>query len=366
MKPQPFAVIALSAASLIGFSASAQTPGGPGDLSPHIDIGVDASTGQLAFGYTDIEADTPIVIDLFFEFFPGPGISNFPFTADQDIALRTATDDIAAGLGFSSFGQFGQSSPAIGMEVLALDPDFRASDGTIPLVDSPGDSLILNQPGQFLDVHPIYFVATDDPGYIGRVESTWRFVPLTSTGTFSASDTFDLIFVVGGDYDDDSRLTVVDIDTLSGAVRDGATGVEFDLSRDGSLDQEDRRVWVEELFATRFGDANLDGDVDVFQFDGGGDAQILTSNLGTASGAGWGDGDFSGDGDVDVFQFDGNGDAQLLTTNLGFSGSSVTAVASAVSATASSVAAGEASGTYDPTTGEIVLTIGSGVGVVGF
>jgi hypothetical protein len=33
----------------------------------------------------------------------------------------------------------------------------------------------------------------------------------------------------------------------------------------------------------------------------------------------WGNGDFNLDGDVDVFQFDGNGDAQLLSSNLGTS-----------------------------------------------
>lgn len=64
------------------------------------------------------------------------------------------------------------------------------------------------------------------------------------------------------------------------------------------------------------GDFNMDGDVDVFQFDGRGDAQILVSNLGVSSGAMFSEGDANSDGDVDVFQFDGRGDAQMLVSAL--------------------------------------------------
>ena len=83
----------------------------------------------------------------------------------------------------------------------------------------------------------------------------------------------------------------------------------------GSVHADETADW--ELEARLPGDANIDGDVDVWQFDGGGDAQILSSNLGTMTGATWSDGDFNGDGDVDVWQFDGHGDAQLLSSNLG-------------------------------------------------
>jgi hypothetical protein len=102
------------------------------------------------------------------------------------------------------------------------------------------------------------------------------------------------------------------------------------------------------------GDANLDGDVDVFQFDGNGDAQILTSNLGTPSGADWGDGDFNGDGDVDVFQFDGGGDAQLLTSNIGLTAD-----------VGADQGVGQAEALYNPATGELFFDVGAGVGVIG-
>ena len=102
------------------------------------------------------------------------------------------------------------------------------------------------------------------------------------------------------------------------------------------------------------GDANLDGDVDVWDFDGTGDAQILSENLGTMIGATWGMGDFNGDGDVDVWDLDGSGDAQILSENLGW-GTDV----------GQDAAAGTAEALYDPATGELSFDVGSGVAVVG-
>ena len=124
----------------------------------------------------------------------------------------------------------------------------------------------------------------------------------------------------------------------------------------------------------RLGDVNLDGDIDIFSLNGTGDAQILTSNLGLRSGAIWSQGDFNGDGDVDIFSLDGTGDAQLLTSNLGFTAAaslnasiSFAAIDAGEESDAAGPAAdsGTASGTYDPSTGDVVLNIGAGVGVVG-
>jgi len=102
------------------------------------------------------------------------------------------------------------------------------------------------------------------------------------------------------------------------------------------------------------GDANLDGDCDVIQLDGKGDAQILTSNLGATSGMGWEDGDFNFDGDVDVIQLDGKGDAQLLTSNLGASLD-----------VGHDVGAGVAECLYNEFTGELLFDVGADVGIVG-
>ena len=76
------------------------------------------------------------------------------------------------------------------------------------------------------------------------------------------------------------------------------------------------------------GDANLDGDVDVFELalvDGQirnvGDFAILKSNLGSTTNVGWSSGDFNADGDIDAFEFRlgvGNvGDLAVLYAQLG-------------------------------------------------
>ncbi|MEZ6120484.1 MAG: Ig-like domain-containing protein [Pirellulaceae bacterium] len=62
-----------------------------------------------------------------------------------------------------------------------------------------------------------------------------------------------------GDFDLDGSLTLVDIELLSAEVRRGLHDVTYDLNDDGLVDQEDRRVWVEEIAGTYFGDSNLDG-----------------------------------------------------------------------------------------------------------
>ncbi|MEM1028122.1 MAG: PEP-CTERM sorting domain-containing protein [Planctomycetota bacterium] len=293
-----FRIPVLLAALAITCPTLGQTPGGPGDNSPHVDIGVDASTGQLVFGYTDIEADTPIVIDNYLTTIPGGGggFTNIPFTADQDIAFRSAGDEIAMDLGFSSFSDFGQSTPSIAAELVAFDPSFSAF--AFPnVVNDPGESFVLNNPGQSLDFHPTYILGVNDPGFIGRIESTWRFVPLSSTSTFSASETFDLIWVVGGDFDDDSRLTNEDEILLQAAIDGGSTDAQFDLNRDMMVDNDDLVFWFEVLLEQPFalaGDYNGNGVVDAADYT------VWADNFGSMVDL---DADGNGDGVVDAADY---------------------------------------------------------------
>ena len=148
------------------------------------------------------------------------------------------------------------------------------------------------------------------------------------------SNDVSLLVTFTSDFDFDFDVDLDDLDALT-LVGDLTTGVavsqadaKYDLNGDNTIDTADLHQWLADAatvngFSSPYllGDANLDGDVDVFQFDGNGDAQLLSSNLGTTSGAKWSMGDFNADGDVDVFQFDGGGDAQLLSSNLGMSSS---------------------------------------------
>ena len=129
-----------------------------------------------------------------------------------------------------------------------------------------------------------------------------------------SSDEMQILFFVYytgsnmfGDFSTDGTLDVADLDRLSRKVREGTNKIAFDLNDDGLVNAEDRRVWVEELKFTYFGDANLDGEfstsdmVAVFT-----SAEYEDDIEGNST---WAEGDWDGDGDfgtrdlVFAFQF---------------------------------------------------------------
>ncbi|WP_428386685.1 dockerin type I domain-containing protein [Mucisphaera sp.] len=301
--------LALAATSLlITTAAQANVPGGPGDLSPHIDIGVFPS-GQLAVTFDEIDIDEAIVIKTFTTFLPegGSGFINLPFTRDQDIAFRTASPASADAGGFQTFAQFGIAHPQIAFEAVTLDPLFEAFAFGQDLLDQPGDQLVLNTPGNGLDFHPTYILRTNTQDFVGRVEGTFRFMPLTATDFLSPSSPFNITFVVGGDYDDDSRLTTADIDALSNAAAQ-PFDPDFDLNNDLAVNADDTLFWLNNLFLSSPGDANLDRQVDLI------DLSILATNFGQSDTT-WSQADFNADQTTDLI------DLSILATNFGFSAS---------------------------------------------
>ena len=114
---------------------------------------------------------------------------------------------------------------------------------------------------------------------------------------------------IQGDFNIDCQLTAEDIDLLAAAVRDGKYESLYDLDQNKLLDQEDQRIWVEELKRTYFGDTDLDGEfnsddiVAVFQ---AGLYEDTISNNST-----WVTGDWDGDGEAAssdfVLAFQGGG-----------------------------------------------------------
>lgn len=117
---------------------------------------------------------------------------------------------------------------------------------------------------------------------------------------FSAIDgeQFVTVSVPGGllgDFDGNGTLDAADIDLLSLAV--GGDDDRFDLNDDGSVNDEDRRVWVEELKSTWFGDSNLDGEF------GTADLVAVFSvgqyEDGVPANSGWASGDWNGDQEFD-------------------------------------------------------------------
>jgi hypothetical protein len=73
------------------------------------------------------------------------------------------------------------------------------------------------------------------------------------------------------------------------------------------VNQADVDILVYDVFGTNYGDANLDGQVNIDDFS------VLLSHWGM-TGAGWAEGDFDGNGCVTIDDF------SLLLQNWGFSG----------------------------------------------
>jgi hypothetical protein len=113
---------------------------------------------------------------------------------------------------------------------------------------------------------------------------------------------------VPGDFDGNGLLDLNDLHLLFGGIRDGNNFV-FDLDPNSNLDHEDRRVWVEDLKGTYFGDADLDGEF------GSGDLILVFQagkfEDGKPHNASWEEGDWNGDTDFDssdmVLAFAGGG-----------------------------------------------------------
>ena len=107
-----------------------------------------------------------------------------------------------------------------------------------------------------------------------------------------------------GDFNNDGVFDCIDIDALVSEIAAGSNNLDFDLTGEGILNQADIDLWLETAGSTNLasgnpylkGDANLDGVVDV------GDFNIWNSNKFTAASA-WCYGDFNADGVVDVADF---------------------------------------------------------------
>ncbi|MEZ6119821.1 MAG: hypothetical protein R3C28_25085 [Pirellulaceae bacterium] len=115
-----------------------------------------------------------------------------------------------------------------------------------------------------------------------------------------------------GDFDGNGKLTSADIDQLTVQVSQGTFDTQFDLNKDGLVNQLDRTVWVNELAYTYFGDANLNGVfntgdlVHVFKSSEFEDTIVANST--------WEEGDWNGD-----FEFD-SGDLVLAFQANAFEG----------------------------------------------
>ncbi|MEM7314321.1 MAG: hypothetical protein AAF497_14320, partial [Planctomycetota bacterium] len=151
----------------------------------------------------------------------------------------------------------------------------------------------------------------------------WDYFAMRNTG----ADDFDLIIdnfrleifgsleSMGGeiDFNSDGNLDCADVDALVANIAGNTGDVAFDVTGDGNVTIDDLNQWLvdagTEVIGAPYllGDANLDGVVDVSDFNNW-NANKFTSN------AAWCSGDFNADGVVDVSDFN-NWNANKFTSS---------------------------------------------------
>jgi hypothetical protein len=97
--------------------------------------------------------------------------------------------------------------------------------------------------------------------------------------------------LLSGDFNLNGQLDVEDINLLTAEVIAGTNDVFFDVNSDSLVDSTDRRVWVEQLKKTWFGDANLDDEFNSTDMV----AVFATGKYETGEPVGWAEGDWNGD-----------------------------------------------------------------------
>ena len=103
------------------------------------------------------------------------------------------------------------------------------------------------------------------------------------------------------DLDGDNDVDGDDIDAICLAIQEGSTNAIFDIDGNGIIESPDFSLYLD-IIGTKLGDANLDGVVDVSDFNIW-NLNKFTSNDPALPGKGWATGDFNCDGVTDVSDF---------------------------------------------------------------
>ncbi len=173
--------------------------------------------------------------------------------------------------------------------------------GTVGYTQSTADG-----PGEEFTSYLRHEFVVSDNGEAITATGVRLLVPRTGLGGGTAIDELEIYGSVGPvgpacDFDGDLICSVTDIDALTAVVVAGSDVPKYDLDHNGEVNQEDRRVWVEDLKKTWFGDADLDGEFNSNDF-----VQVFVSGEyedDIVRNSGWGEGDWDGDQDFTTSDF---------------------------------------------------------------
>ncbi len=242
----------------------------------------------------------------------GVGGADLEFTGEGTLVVgggfdfeSTSTDFIdnisVAGGVFPSPGPMIAGGELTGELILAAGVAFFNSNDSISFED-PGwiaDGDLSSANGQVFNIPDFNFSVLNTGIH-----------PLTSTGDFDTDLGLVTLEIVsapvpgGGDFDGNGIYDCADVDGLVAAIASGSVDAMYDLDQDGTVGGGDLTEWLAEAGAENIasgnpyleGDANLDGSVDV------GDFNIWNGSKFTTTPA-WCSGDFNADGSVDVGDF---------------------------------------------------------------
>ena len=123
------------------------------------------------------------------------------------------------------------------------------------------------------------------------------------SGSVATVRHYAVLPAITGDFSGSDALDLEDINLIDEELRRESTNRVFDLNEDALVTGEDRRILIQDLMETSFGDSNLDGTVDF--------ADFLKLSQGFNADGGWANGDFDGSGRVEFPDF------LLLSENFG-------------------------------------------------